>query len=203
MTNSKQFVVLPNFGNLSNIKIKYTDALTYIAVRSFDGYNGCFPSYESIAAKASCSRDFVIKSLKRLETAAFIQIKRGKKTATNHNEVNRYSFPANYMFEQIPYEVFDLDLTLHDKSMLITLRQFFRLGKLEFQYDIKKVADKLGLTYKIVYERIASLTTKGYLISSNSRYSNYEFTDKIQWTWNYGNKIKLKEEPPEKLLVSQ
>jgi Mn-dependent DtxR family transcriptional regulator len=181
-----QFVCLPRMLELNALKLKYTDTLIYCALRSFDNkYNGCYPAYETIAKRAGCSRDFVIKSIRRLKSAELISVNKSKKIKV----VNRYSFSESYVFEQIPYQIFDEDaLTLYEKSMLLCLRQFFIIGKLRCLYTLKSMAEMLGISYKIVHQQVASLIKKGYITQDAGVKKNLRvFTDKIDWNWDYEN----------------
>jgi biotin operon repressor len=182
-----QFVCLPQFLKLDTLKLKYTDALIYVALRSFNNKkNGCYPAYETIAKKANCSRDFVIKSINRLRQSGLIVVVKSKKI----KEVNRYSFKEGHVFEQIPYEIFDIDLSLYEKSMLLCLRQFFTIGKLRCLYSIKELANLLGISYKTVHRQMDSLIKKGYITQGTGVRKDLRiFSDKINWIWDYGHQF--------------
>jgi predicted transcriptional regulator len=185
-----QFVVLPRLKNLTKSKLKYTDILTYTSLRSFDGDEGCFPSYESIASRAGCSRDFVIKSLKRLEKAGVIEIKRKRRIVRDRLPVNHYEFTKSFEFDPIPYSFFENKLSLNDKSMLLTLRQFFYNAKVRPAYQIKRISFELGVSYKVIHQRIESLVKLGYIKKlkvdrrKGSFQCKYQYTDKIDWIWD-------------------
>lgn len=173
-----QFVCLPQMPKFDSL-FKYTDTLIYVAIRSFNNeFDGCFPAYETIATKAGCCRSFVIDSIRRLELNGLISVERSKVKKT----ANRYTFVEEYRFEQIPYEIFDADLTVNEKSMLLCLRPHFIFGKLTAISTIKKLAELLGLTYKIVHKNISSLIQKGYMTQGTGRYKDVrKFTNKIDW----------------------
>jgi biotin operon repressor len=179
MNNVKgQFVCLPQMPKFDSV-LKYTDTLIYVTIRSFNNeVDGCFPAYETIAARAGCCRLFVISAIKRLELTGLITVERSKKM----KEVNRYTFTKEYRFEQIPYDLFDAELTLNEKSMLLCLRPLFTCGMLTSIYSIRKLAELLGLTYKVVHKNIYSLIKKGYMIQGKgNRKDVRRFTDKIDW----------------------
>ncbi len=184
-------MALPRLTNLKKLKIKYTDILTYVSLRSFDGDEGCFPSYESIASRAGCSRDFVIKSLKRLEKGGVVAIKRPRKRVVrNRLPVNRYEFTRSFNFDPIPYSFFENELSLNDKSMLLILRQFFYNLNMRLGYQITRISSELGVSYKVIHQRIESLVKLGYIKKlkvdrrRGSFQCKYQYTDRIDWIWD-------------------
>ncbi|WP_316808089.1 helix-turn-helix domain-containing protein [Pedobacter agri] len=190
--NDGQFVCLPQILNLKENGLKYTDILVYVALRSFDKLDGCFPMYETIAERANCSRDYVIKAVNRLKAVEFITVMpSAKRTEQCKSPINKYEFKEYYMFERIHYSIFDADLNLHDKAMILNLRQFFAFEMIKPFYTLKQIAKELGLTYKVVTQRVNSLIRKGYMERTISTYKKrkpqkkYKFTDKMEWIWNY------------------
>lgn len=187
-----QFVCLPQILNLDKNGLKYTDILVYVALRSFDKLDGCFPMYETIAERAKCSRDYVIKAINRLKAAEFITVMpSAKRTEQCKSPVNKYEFKDSYMFEKIHYSIFDADLSLYDKAMILNLRQFFALELTKPFCTLKKIAKELGVTYKVVNQRVNSLIASGYMqritITHKKRkpQKKYKFTDKMEWIWDY------------------
>jgi DNA-binding MarR family transcriptional regulator len=178
-----QFVVFPFMADYK--VIKYTDTLIYVAIRSFDGdRKGCFPRYEAIAARAHCSRGYVIDAIRRLECSGWLQVERSTKA---HNS-NRYTFTDSYRFEQIPYAfLFEKGLTMNEKGMLLCLRPHFIIGPGRCIYSIKQLSEMLGLSYKVVHKNIKALVTKGYIEEIAYKHSKNirRFTDKIPWIFNY------------------
>ena len=80
MWNGGQYVPIPYLLHLPQQCLQYKDILTYVALRSFDNeLHECFPRHDTIALKAGMSRKFVIQSIKRLELANLITVKRSKK----------------------------------------------------------------------------------------------------------------------------
>jgi len=182
-----QFVVCPHFHDLRQSRLKYTDVIVYIAVRSFNNpQNRCFPSYEAIAKRAECSRDYVIKALKRLSKASLITITR----STKFKGVNCYHFATSHMFEQIPYELFDQDIDIYAKSMMLLFRQLAVNGRLKYVFKLERMAKCYGLTYRTVYKQITKLIDLGYIIrGTGKRKICLMLTDKIDWPWGYGNSV--------------
>lgn len=179
-----QYVVLPQILRMDQLKIKYTDLMVYISVRSFDGMQGCYPAYETIAERAHCSRSYAMESIKRLERTSLIEVKRSDKK----KESNRYSFPKFHSFERIPYAFFKLiKLTIYERSMLLCLRQVLRYhGKGMSIMTIGDIARHLGLSYRQVYKPLTSLIDKGYLIFKRERSGKtYTLADKFEWIFDY------------------
>jgi DNA-binding MarR family transcriptional regulator len=187
-----QFVCLPRIFEL-NSSIKYTDLVVYIAVRSFNNpRNDCYPAYETIAERAGCGRSYVINAIKRLELANLLKVTRSKKIKV----VNRYKFPAKIDFEQIPYQLFDADLTLNEKAMLLWLRQHVKCV-LSIPFKLKKLATLMKISYKIVYQQTTSLMKKGYVDKNyhKKNFKDYTLTDKLQWKSDYGAKKEVLSKP--------
>jgi len=203
-----QFVCLPHVNKLNEKQLKYTDVLVYVALRSFDKLDGCFPMYETIAERAKCSRSYVINAIKRLKQAELITVQpSAKRTEQCKSPVNKYEFEDSYLFERIHYSIFDAELGLYDKAMILNLRQFFALEMINPLYTLKDIAKKLGLTYKIVNQRVNSLIRNGYMeriITTHRKRKpkkKYKFTHKMEWIWDY-NKFKVN--PPKikfKLII--
>nr|WP_255713465.1 helix-turn-helix domain-containing protein [Pedobacter sp. Leaf132] len=182
---------------LNEKQLKYTDILVYVALRSFDKLDGCFPMYETIAERARCSRSYVFKAIKRLKQAKLITVRpSAKRTEQCKSPVNEYEFEESYLFERIHYSIFDAELSLYDKAMILNLRQFFGREYLNPLYTLKDIATELGLTYKIVNQRVNSLIACGYIERAIATPKNrkpqkkYKFTEKMDWIWNY-SKIEL------------
>lgn len=180
-----QYIVLPQILAMDQLKIKYTDVMVYISVRSFNGWQGCYPSYETIAKRAHCSRSYVIESLNRLEQACFIEVERSEKK----KESNKYRFPKFHNFEHIPYSFFKLgvELTIYERSMLLCLRQILRYhGKGMSIMTITDIAKRLGLSYRQVYKPLTSLIDKGYVVYKRERSGKtYALADKFEWIFDY------------------
>ena len=104
MNSNARFVIKPNFNNLSEYRLKYTDILTYITIRSF--YNSkdkyCYPSYNTIASLAKLSKKFVGESVKRLDKAGFLDIWKIGNVRVSHS----YMFCDVVAFQKIPYQLF-------------------------------------------------------------------------------------------------
>jgi len=187
-----QFVCLPHVKKLTEKQLKYTDILVYVAIRSFDKLDGCFPMYETIAKRAKCSRSYVIGAVRRLKQAQLITVQpSAKRSEQCKSPVNRYRFTDFYLYEQIHYSIFDADLNLNDKAMILNLRQFFAFEFIKYPHTLKSLAKELGLTYKVLNQRVNSLIARGYIQRVTFRHKKrkpqkkYKFTDKMEWNWDY------------------
>jgi predicted transcriptional regulator len=181
-----QFVALPYVEKLNELKIKYTDLLIYISIRSFDGNEGCFPSYESIAKRARGCRTYAIKAVKRLEDTKLITVEHSKQKDVS----NRYKFAKSKRFEQITYQIFNVDLTMYEKSMLLCLRQLVNTtGSGKTHQTVNQISDFLGLSYRQVYKPLMSLIKKGFVEQGRDKLGKFiAFTDKISWNMDYSKK---------------
>ncbi|MEJ6980560.1 helix-turn-helix domain-containing protein [Pedobacter sp. P351] len=98
------------------------------------------------------------------------------------------------MFEKIPYDIFNAtDLSLHEKAMLICVRQFFNHGLLQTIYSIKDIENHLGLSYNTVYKQYNGLKNNGYIETrkKNRALLSADFlTDKINWLYSYKKENK-------------
>ena len=184
----KQFIPMPDFTNLKSQNLKYLDALTYVAIRSFDSKDNeySYPSYDKIKERSGLGTTFIATSINRLEKAGFFKVERSK----GEGVCNRYYFSKIEHYEIFSYDVLfrTIDLTNNEKAMLLCLRQFFVHGTLTCIDAVKVFAKQLGLTYSIVYKNFIGLLKKGYIkrINVSHKYSNtngvyHKLTDKIKW----------------------
>jgi Fic family protein len=189
---NKRFVALPmqlflNEYGLTK-QIHYKDILTYITLRSY--YNTetklCYPSYETLQARSGMGRTFIIQSVKRLHRLGVIDIQE----PDSKYKSNRYTFEEFDLFEKIPYEVFDAELSSTDKSMLLLLRFFF--NGLRCWMTISEICSHLNLRYSQVYPRFKALKEKGFIaerkIGPMGPITELAFTDKINWRYDYNSK---------------
>ena len=185
MNSNARFVIKPNFNNLSEYRLKYTDILTYITIRSF--YNSkdkyCYPSYEAIATNGKISKKFVSESLKRLSKAGYINIWKIGKVRFRHC----YRFKEISEYQKLPYSYLEnQDLTLNEKGMLLLLSEY-AIASVVSQ-PLSEIALCTGLTYKTIGSQYKSLIEKGYLKESlikeetnNTLTKIFSFTDLVKW----------------------
>ena len=120
--------------------------------------------------------------------------------------MNVYSFPKDWSYSRIPYEVFHVtDLSLHEKAMLINVRQFFQDGELTALKTVSKMSQLSGITYQSIKKQITALIEKGYITElpkrkNSKRVHCYKLTEKINWKYDY-NKVNDKKKPTLKIKV--
>ncbi|MBE9584014.1 helix-turn-helix domain-containing protein [Mucilaginibacter sp. JRF] len=207
MPNNGRFVAMPMFLQLQKEKLKYLDALIYITIRSFNNSdtNECYPAYETIAERSGMGRTFVTQSIKRLENAGYLKVKRSK---VKH-VCNSYSLEKKLpYFECIPYEIFDCDLTPNQKAMLICLRPLFVEGFLQCSMSIEKMAELIGVSYRTVHAQLTGLITKGYIDrkfiihkNSDKAHQRFFFSDKIDWVFDYTPKKDIVQQSAQNLKI--
>lgn len=204
--NKGRFIAMPIFAQLKRRNLKYIDALTYVTIRSFNNSenNSCYPSYETIAKKAGMCRTSIIASVKRLENAGLLKIQR----STRKHICNQYDFSEKLgYFDRVPCEIFDCDLTAHQKAMLLCLRSICLQGLLQMTFPIKKISELLEVSYRTVHAQLKPLVTKGYITEKHISYGGKNkgdiwlyLSEKLDWKYDYtkaapikkSNKIKLR-----------
>jgi len=202
---SRPFIKKPHFYKpltkfkINNSKIHYTDLLTYTALRSYrnEGSRKCFPSLETLAKRMNVCKTFVIESIRRLENAKFISVWRSPEMKV----VNHYYFMEPTYFDRIPYEfLYIKDLTLHEKSMLLALREMTDvMSPFDIYGTIKELAFTLCMTYKTLHKQLTSLIAKGYIKQLGK--AHYRF-GKIQWLYMDGlPREKVKSDPEPSVFV--
>ncbi|WP_448104607.1 helix-turn-helix domain-containing protein [Pedobacter panaciterrae] len=187
----RAFIKKPIFMNFQMNRLKYLDVLTFTAVKSFDNKEGrCFPSYETIAETSGMSRDFIIKSIKRLEQNGYLSIYKNEKfRAPNRSYPNEYSFPEVDNFNPVPYEIFKAgDLTKIEKSVLLLIRQFAVIAN-DIYGSIDDFSRQLGLSRRTIYKPYLSLVKKGYL--DNSRLKS-RLTRLLKIDWAFPDYLPIK-----------
>ncbi|TCC98042.1 helix-turn-helix domain-containing protein [Pedobacter psychroterrae] len=191
-TPQRRFIKKPLF-NFHNSNLKYMDVLVYVAIKSYDNKEGlCFPSHETIGKRAGLSSDFVIDSIKRLESEGCLSVYRHEKfREPNRSYSNKYYFPEVEVFNPIPYEIFEAtDLTGNEKAMLLLLRQFAK-SSIDIFASMDEFVKVLGLSKQIIYKRYNSLIKKGYLTKTKTK--GWIKMQKIDWSYPDQIKINHKE----------
>jgi DNA-binding MarR family transcriptional regulator len=195
-----RFVTIPSLVNLKDKNLKYTDALVYVALKSFNSQfadkewfkpnriyeDGCYPSLATIGKQAGFAKPTVLAAIKRLEASNLISITRSKKLKV----ANHYWFPDLDESFTIPFKLFKADdLTANEKAMLICIRQFYIGEELTCMFTeiVSEIARHLGLSYKTVYTQYQSLVKKGYVIDKTETYKKdyqkrtIQLSDKLNW----------------------
>ena len=74
---NKQHYQLPNEMGINQLRPK--DQLVYVALKSFDGKNGCFPSLVKISERVGASINTIRASIQRLIETDYITVtKKGR-----------------------------------------------------------------------------------------------------------------------------
>lgn len=185
------YITKPHVIGLDKLGLKYVDLLTYVAIKSFLNHdkNDCFPAYETVGHLIGASRSFIAESVSRLEKSG-LMVKHNRP-----NTSNTYYFRSSRkdLTSKIPVQLLRLDLSVHEKAMLLMLRQFDAGTITCIMHDINWIANQLGVTYKTVYTQVQALINKGYLVEKKvNKKTYYELTDLFDWYFEWdkpeGNK---------------
>ncbi|WP_276345623.1 helix-turn-helix domain-containing protein [Daejeonella sp. JGW-45] len=146
---------------MSELELNYKDQLIYLSIRSFyntkDKY--CYPSYKAIAKRAGVSDKTVSASVKRLDAAKMLEIWKVGKSRHYH----AYKFPESDCMQKIPYAILEIpDLTMHERSMLITLFEYLN-EDYKTHLTITELETASGESYKTINTQLKSLQMKGYI----------------------------------------
>ena len=198
-----RFILLPSINTKAMQGLHYKDLLTYITIRSYNNSttDWCIPSLDTISERAGMNKKTIIKSIKRLERAGYLEVKRTIK----RRESNEYKFARVNVFCQIPYSLFDVDeLNSSQKAMLLCLRQCFDNINLEcMPGSLSNMAIMLGLTYKTVYTQYKILLERGYINElatirkSGKTKKIIQLSEKLNW--KYERKIHKDKESTDDL----
>ncbi len=179
-----QYVLLPYASNLNGQGLHYNDMLIYLSLRSFNNLRkGCFPSQLAIAKKAGVSKDYVIKSIARLERTGIIWVKRSEQK----HKPNYYFFDTLVCPLKVPVAFFKIsDLTANEKGMLLTLLRLLIPG---CWLTIKDISKDLGLTTQQIYKQYQGLLRKGYVQEQLIKKRKKRILDYDKVDWTFGNNI--------------
>lgn len=157
----ERHVQLPN-DLIKEIELKPDDLLIYLALKSFDSPEGCYPSLASIAKVADSSINNVKKSLLLLKNKNFINFEtngKGKKIY--------YTFQKYITFEPFSYKfIFDTRLSFQEKAYLAAAQQFMYKNDIaEGAITIEKYifAKKIHMSVRSLERVESSLKQKGIL----------------------------------------
>jgi DNA-binding MarR family transcriptional regulator len=195
---TKPYVGLPNFDNLTDQQLEYKDVLVYTALKWFNNNfdSLCFPRHDTVGKLAGVSKNYVIASIKRLEVAGAITVKRDKQK----HKSNYYYFPKtqyrsqgrlfNEKEDKIHKDFFNstTDLTSSERAMLLCIRSFFNEFENEchVQDTVSYFAKRLGLTRDQVRKQFTALLEKGYV---NKRYVMHKRSDMVRTFYKLTNKL--------------
>lgn len=145
------------------------DCLVYVAIKSFDGKQGCFPSLKKISEFANIPLSTIRRSISNLAKHNIIKVScagRGQKTY--------YTFPKplDLGFEPFSYEFAqDKDLSPNAKGYLIMTQKFMSKNSEESAAIVDTtlaLSNKLGLDPKTVRNYEKELIEHGILTIAKS-----------------------------------
>lgn len=156
-----QHIQVPN--NLIMTKdVEPIDCLVYLALKSFDGQQGCFPSLKQIAEKSQLSIKGIKKSLARLKEKHWIDSK-----CEGRGHYTYYTFLKDNPFEPFSYEFLNTDeLTPMTKSYLICSQQdMFKNSESEgaMSKSALDISQDINMPLRTVYRCEQELKDKGIL----------------------------------------
>lgn len=177
------FIKMPFLARFELQGLNYKDVLTYITVRSFNNVvsDRCYPSYETIAKRMGCGKQFIMESVDRLEQAEHIKVIHSEKARLS----NRYLFPALETFIKIPYEIFHLDLNVNEKAMLLCIKNA-AWDINEYHGNFYDLGKRLGVSYNVVYKQCCNLVQNGFIDVIKQKMGQakrmiIKLTDKVNW----------------------
>lgn len=163
---SKQHYQLPNSMEENNLTPK--DQLIYLAIKSFDGKGGCYPSLQKIAEVSGTSIPTVRSSIERLKDAYYITTtKKGRGVEYHFNEYNKFEpFSPEFLERK--------DISPATKAYLVASQQYMfkdieGIGKIS--YPNTELASKLNISEATVRRCNKELSDKNYLtiVKNDSR----------------------------------
>lgn len=146
------------------------DCLVYVAIKSFDGSHGCFPSVKSIAEFANLSPTTVKKSINNLKNKKIIEV-----SCAGKGQKTYYTFPRplDLGFEPFSYEFAqDKNLPPSTKGCLIMAQKLMSKNS-EDQAAIvdttMSLAEKLNMSPKTLRSYERALQDEGILTIAESK----------------------------------
>lgn len=146
------------------------DCLVYVAIKSFDGEHGCFPSIKSIAEFANVSPTTVKKSISNLKNKKIIEV-----SCAGKGQRTYYTFPKplDLGFEPFSYEFAqDKELPPATKGCLIMAQKLMSKNS-EDQAAIvdttSSLSKKLNMTPKTLRSYEQALQDQGILTIAESK----------------------------------
>ncbi len=142
--------------------IEPLDCLVYLALRSFDGPKGCFPSLQQIAAKAQLSVNSIKKSLAKLKEKNWIN-----SSCAGKGHYTYYTFLKDNPFEPFSYEFLNTtELSPLAKSYLICDQcDMFKNSETEgaLSKTALDISEDINMPLRTVYKCEKELKDKGIL----------------------------------------
>ena len=156
-----QFVTVPKILNLSEDNLEMKDLVVYANLKRH--YNkitkDSFPSLDTLAKKVGVTKPTVIKSLKRLEAAGYINIIKSKNN-------NKYTFSEKKNIEIFSFDFLDdPNLSLQTKALIISMQPHMfknkQLGIGKVTYSELDIARMLNIDLRTLHKYEAPLLVNG------------------------------------------
>lgn len=113
---NKQFVKVPNI-NFKETGLEMKDLVVYAYLKKHYNHitKESFPSFSTLVKESGISKPTLIKSVNRLQTAGYINIKKDRKQ-------NHYTFSEENKFEIYSFDFLDdPSLSVEDKAYIISI----------------------------------------------------------------------------------
>jgi len=165
------FVAVPFFDDLAAQDLKYVDILTYLTIRSFnDIFNNSNPSVEEITLKMDASQKSTQKSINRLLKAKRVILD------------NEYQFPNCHSYLMMPVELIGLNLSKHEKAILMLLNQHCLTSHHDLDPSPRVVCEGSGISPVEFFTHVFKLMDKKYVgIKGASGNEFTHLTNAINW----------------------
>ena len=156
-----QFVTVPKILNLAEDNLEMKDLVVYANLKRH--YNkitkDSFPSLDTLAKKVGVTKPTVIKSLKRLEAAGYINIIKSKNN-------NKYTFSEKKNIEIFSFDFLDdPNLSLQTKALIISMQPHMfknkQLGIGKITYSELDIARMLNIDLRTLHKYEAPLLVNG------------------------------------------
>lgn len=155
---NKQHYQLPNEMGINQLRPK--DQLVYVALKSFDGKNGCFPSLVKISERVGASINTIRASIQRLIETDYI-------TVTKKGRCSYYNFNKYKNFEPFSPEFLNnKNISTTTKAFIVATQQYMykdqeNYGKLS--YTNRELSKKINMPEATIRLCNAELEKKNYL----------------------------------------
>ena len=176
--------------------LTYKDLSVYAALSyHMNKDKQCFPGSSTLAAMTKFSRQFIYDSIKRLEAAEFILVKRSM--VDNKKTKNKYTLLKTDSFKMVPISIWESDLSGPELAICLCIRQCYNDESLTSSYSVYQMADMIGISYPTLIRYYNLLKEKGYISENfnfNQNTSSLEKVNNLDWKITIENRIIQTEE---------
>lgn len=144
--------------------IEFIDPYVYACIKRHVNKDTkhCFPGIRCLIEESGLSRETIMQSIERLETAGYLQ------TVRSFGKSTKYIFSEYKQFEIFSYEFLDKqDLSPREKAYLIATQQFMfkhpETGEGTMTYSNNELADLIGISYHTLLKYEKTLKNKRIL----------------------------------------